>query len=108
MDIVASPTDASQTADTRLPQSIEEKAGLTSSHLVTVEDEAEHPSELNKPPFLKHVSVVVSRLITYILTCVQAPPQHMKVLYAITDECPLPLSKSRYPTSPACSIIPNI
>ena len=58
MDIVASPTDTSATPSTRLPESVEEKAGLTSSHEVTVEDEDEHPSELNKPPFLKHVYIV--------------------------------------------------
>ena len=93
MDIVASPTNASETPGTRLPGSIEERAGLTSSHHLTVEDEAEHPSELNKPPFLKHVSVY-SLLLTLFLADVlsssdpayESPLRHHKRVHSRTKQ----------------------
>lgn len=54
-NIVASPTTELAPASDRLPDSVEKRAGLIPSRGITIEDDNEHPSELNKPPLLKHV-----------------------------------------------------
>ena len=58
MDIVASPAVANP-AETRpsLSQEVEKEAGLVPPRGIEVEDDTEHPSELNRPPLLKHVYV---------------------------------------------------
>ena len=58
MDIVASPATGNDLAsDRQLPETAEHKASLTTSGDIVVEGDNEHPSELNKPPLLKHVYV---------------------------------------------------
>jgi hypothetical protein len=59
MDIVAAPThtNPAETPGTRLPESLEKRAGLTTSHGLTLAEDAEHPTELKKPPLIKAVSV---------------------------------------------------
>lgn len=55
MDVVASPTIDTAPASNQLPESVEKRAGLVPSHGIAVEDDNEQPSELSKPPLLKHV-----------------------------------------------------
>jgi hypothetical protein len=59
MDIVAAPThtNPAETPGTRHPESLEKHAGLTSSDGLMLAEDAEHPTELNKPHLLKAVSV---------------------------------------------------
>ncbi|KAK5072593.1 hypothetical protein LTR64_004932 [Lithohypha guttulata] len=56
MDIVASPVSDTKSATSRFPDPSRPSGDLMNSQYITTQEASDHPSELTKPPLLKHVS----------------------------------------------------